>query len=95
MSDTPIEAPTRQQLKDGVGFVSVRRKVGDDARGGDDVAEIFRRECDNSYWQVCYFISDDGYVDGLASVPYCEPARVTHVKPAQVTAIRYIPVEST
>ena len=96
MSDTPIEAPTRQQLKDEIGFVSVRRKV-DDSRGGDDVTEVFRRECDNTYWQVCYFISDDGFLNGLQSVGHhcCNPVEITHVRPTQVVTIRYIPVGST
>ena len=94
MSDTPIEAPSRQEIRDEIGFVSVHRTVGGDNCNGDDVTEIFRREYDNTYWQVCYFISDDGYVNGLRNSEYCNPARITHVKPVQVVAIRYMPVES-
>lgn len=94
MSDTPIVAPTRQEIRDEIGFVSVRRTVDDDNRhSGDDVTEIFRREYDNTYWQVDYFISDDGYVNGLHNSDYCNPARITHVYPVQVITHEYTPVE--
>jgi hypothetical protein len=93
VSDTPIEAPTRQEIRDEIGFAFVRDAV-EAACGGEYVTKVFRREYDNTYWQVCYFISDDGYVNGLHDSEYCNPAEITHVYPVEVVAIKYIPVES-
>jgi hypothetical protein len=95
----PIEAPTRptrQQLRDEIGCVSVRRDLDDASPShGDNVTEIFCRECDNTYWRVCYFISDDGFLNGLQSVGHhcCNPVEITHVYPVEVVTIKYTPVE--
>ena len=94
MSDTPIEAPTPQQLHDEVGFESVSQET-DTQCGGDYVTEVFLREHDDTYWRVFYFVSEDGYINSLLSAEYCNPPEIAQVKPTQVTTIRYIPVEST
>jgi hypothetical protein len=93
MSDTTVEAPTRQEIKDEVGFESVFSDSEPNG-GGDDVTEVFLRESDRTHWRVCYFISDCGSVNGLAEVPYCYPATIVQVKPVTVTILKYIPVKT-
>jgi hypothetical protein len=91
MRNPSIEAPTRQQIYDEIGFESMRQQV-ESAAGGEYVTEVFLRECDDTYWQVYYFISIDGYVNGLLSSDYCNPAEITQVKPVPVTITKYISV---
>lgn len=93
MSDTTVEAPTRQEIKDEVGFESVFSD-SEPREGGEDVTKVFLRWSDHTHWRICYYMSDDGYVNGLAEVPYCNPATIVQVKPVTVTILKYIPVKT-
>ena len=92
MSDTPIEAPTRRELYDETGLAFVRKTV-EESHTGEYLTKVFRRECDNTYWQVCYFCSYDGYVNGLRGSKHCGPVEITHVYPVEVVTIKYTPVK--
>jgi hypothetical protein len=89
MSGTPIKAPTRLELLAGIGTESVRR-VEEKASGGEHVIEVFLRESDTTYWQACYFVSDNGYINGLVNSEYCNPAEITQVMPTRVKKTEYI-----
>jgi hypothetical protein len=94
MSDTPIEVPTRQQLKDEIGFKAVSREDRAE-RCGDSVTAVFRRDCDDTYWQARYNVSSDGFINDLAGGEYCEPVRVVQVTPTLVETTMYSPVGRT
>jgi hypothetical protein len=92
MSDTPIEAPTPQQLHDEIGFESVSQETHTES-GGDYVTEVFCRAQDDTYWRANYFVSGNGYIHSLRSDEYCNPPEITQVKPVPVTTIKYTPVK--
>jgi hypothetical protein len=91
----PIEAPTRQQLRDEVGFKIVQSDLDDDCYCGDTTVAIYVRESDGTYWQARYNISSDGFINDLEGGEYCQPVEVTQVKPELVTTIKYTAISQT
>lgn len=93
MSNPPIKAPTRQELCDEIGFEIVSHDLDDDCRCGDDVTAVYLRESDDTYWEVLYSVSSDGFINDLEGGEYCNPPDITQVKPTLVTTTTYIPVK--
>ena len=93
MSDTPIKAPTRQELCDEIGFEVVSRELDDDGHRGDDVTAVYYRESDETFWRVCYSVSGDGYINDLDGGEYCNPPEITQVEKTLWTTIRYTPIK--
>ena len=85
MSDTPVEIPTRQDLRAKIEFVSVRR-TEQKVSGGVNVEEVFYRESDKTYWQARYLASNSGYVGDKLGDGYCDPSELVQVKPPEGVA---------
>lgn len=81
--------PTQEELLDETGLKSVDRDFDDDWRHGGTVVEIFHREADNTYWQVCYRKSTDGEWNGLRENDY----DCIEVMPVETTVVEYQPFE--
>lgn len=80
-----MEAPTKDQLLEDDGVKSVYRLDDTSWRHGSHVTEVFKRESDGTFWQVCYDLSTDCETHGLREGDF----DLTQVYPHEVTAIEY------
>ena len=80
-----METPTREQLLDEDGLERVSRVSDASWRHGTYETQVFKREEDNTFWEVIFQLSTDGETHGLREDDY----DIRQVTPQEKTIIIY------
>ena len=81
-----MNIPTCEDLFKENGYERVHRDFDGSWRHGAYIGEVFKRDCDGTYWLAAYCLSTDGETNGLRE----DDADISQVVPKEVTTIKYV-----